>query len=236
MPGESTSTVTSIRPASSRAARRSRRKNRYHKKNKETHKSSLLNGEIVTPEDVKIVNEFAKKANVVSEAPEEVNVVIKVPEEATEVLPPQIKIVEALLSPTKILQSPKRPSGPTPAKVNHEDQKKVVKLLFLPDQHRILLGMEQGHNIPKKQPFKRHSHQKAIPEELKVPSEVYKAMKKYDIHYQRYRDLITSGKISEARRVRGKILEVWEKEDRMKLKRDEATVCGIDVVAMFCDM
>ena len=65
---------------------------------------------------------------------------------------------------------------------------------------------------------------------------MYKAIKKDDSPYQRYRDLITSGNISEAKRVREKLLKVWEKKNGMKVKCEEATADGIDVVAIFSDM
>ena len=50
-----------------------------------------------------------------------------------------------------------------------------------------------------------------------------------------FRDLITSGKINEAKKVREKILEVWEKENGMKAKCEEVTADDIDVEAMFSD-
>ena len=108
-----------------------------------------------------------------------------------------------------------------------------------PHNHKVLFGIKQRRQeeeVSEHQGSNRRGTKKPVPEELKLPFEVYKDVNKDNVHYKRFRDLVTSGKTSEAKKVKEKIIEVWEKKKIMKIRRKETTANKIDVQAMFSDM
>ena len=107
-----------------------------------------------------------------------------------------------------------------------------------PHNHKVLFGIKQRRQeqeILEQQSLNCRSPEKPVPEDLKLPFEVHKDVSQYHVHYKMFRDLITSGKISEAKKAREKILEVWEKKNGMKAKREEVTADDTDVEAMSSD-
>ena len=107
-----------------------------------------------------------------------------------------------------------------------------------PHNHKVLFGIKQRRQereMSEHEASNQYNPQVAVPEELKLPVEVYKDVKKGNVHYKKFRDLITSGKTDEAKKVRKEILEVWEDKNGMKSKREEVTADDIDVEAMSSD-
>ena len=119
-----------------------------------------------------------------------------------------------------------------------QEQLRIKEVLMTPHNHKVLFGIKQrrqDQEILEQQSLDRRSPEKPVPEDLKLPFEVHKDVSKYHVHYKMFRDLITSGKISEAKKAREKILEVWEKKNGMKAKREEVTADDTDVEAMSSD-
>ena len=92
-----------------------------------------------------------------------------------------------------------------------QEQLRIKEVLMTPHNHKVLFGIKQRRQeqeMSEREVSNHHSHQMAVPGELKLPVEVYKDVKKGNIHYKKSRNLITSGKTDEASKVIEEILEV----------------------------